>query len=136
MQTTSFIGIDDPALVKTITELVKQNGFRGGGSPAPAGVCVLAQKLIAYGDTSLYVQDYSAAIENLLLAITGLGYASCWIEGQVKRDGVQDKIAKLLKVPEGYEVIAFLPVGVSEADGKRPEYKAFTERAWFNEFGG
>jgi nitroreductase len=135
-QTTSFIGIDDPELVKTITALVKQNGFRGGSSVAPAGVIVLTQKITAYGSVCCNVQDYAAAIENLLLAITGLGYASCWIEGQVTAAAeTQQKIAQLLKIPEDYEVIAFLPVGLPEEDLKRPAYKPFEERAWFNGFG-
>lgn len=29
------------------------------------------------------VQDYSAAIENMLLAIVELGYQSCWYEGHI-----------------------------------------------------
>jgi nitroreductase len=130
-----LIGIDEPELLDSITALVKKNGFNG--TNAPAGICVLTQKAPAYGNTFFYVQDYSAAIENLLLAITGLGYASCWIEGQVAKDTqTQEKIASLLNVPKEYTVVAYLPVGVPEAEGKRPAYKAFGERGWFNGFGG
>jgi nitroreductase len=132
-QTTSFIGIDDPKLADSISEMVKQNGFKG--QKAPAGVLVLTQKIAAYGDVYCNVQDYSAAIENALLAITGLGYESCWIEGQVRRNDVQENIAKLLNIPKEYEVIAYLPVGYAAEDGKRPDYKPFAERAWFNGFG-
>jgi nitroreductase len=78
------------------------------------------------------VQDYSAAIENMLLAITALGYASCWIEGQITYNSeTQEKIAKLLKISSEYAVVGFLPVGVPEKEGKRPVYKPFSERAWF-----
>jgi nitroreductase len=79
------------------------------------------------------VQDYSAAIENMLLAITALGYASCWIEGQVTKDSeTQEKVNKLLKISAENTVVAFLPVGVPVNEGKRPAYKSFSERAWFN----
>lgn len=133
-QTTSLIALDDPDKVSFIAKLVKTNGFRGENPPA--GICILTQQIPAYGDVYFNVQDYSAAIENMLLAITALGYASCWIEGQVTKDtGTQEQIAKLLNIPADYTVVGFLPVGVAEAEGKRPDYKAFEERAWFNGFG-
>ncbi|MCL2810100.1 MAG: nitroreductase family protein, partial [Treponema sp.] len=80
-QTTSLIALDAPEMVKSVSSLVKANGFRGEG--APAGICILTQKTPAYEDKYFYTQDYSAAIQNMLLAVTSLGYASCWIEGQV-----------------------------------------------------
>jgi nitroreductase len=79
--------------------------------------------------------DCSAAIENMLLAITGLGYASCWIEGEITEDKVRQKaFAELLDIPDGYTVIAFLPVGVPAATGKRAIHRPFNERAFFNSF--
>ncbi|MCL2721387.1 MAG: nitroreductase family protein [Treponema sp.] len=133
-QTTSLIGLDDPQLVKSVSNIVKKNGF--GGDGAPAGICVLTQKIPAWEDNYYYIQDYSAAIENMLLAITALGYASCWIEGQVTCSAeTQNEIAKLLNIPADYIVVGFLPVGVPESEGKRPEYKKFEQRAWFNGFG-
>jgi nitroreductase len=92
----------------------------------------LTRREIAYGDVSLNVQDYAAAIENMLIAITALGYASCWIEGQVAEPKTQEQIAKLLHIPAEYTAIAFLPVGVPVNEGKRPSGKSFSERAWFN----
>jgi nitroreductase len=136
-QTTSLIALDDPQLVDSMINLIKKNGFRGTGGNPPAGICVLTQQIPAYEDVLFNVQDYSASIENMLLAITALGYASCWIEGQVTGNAeTQKQIAELLKIPAGYIVVGFLPVGVAESEGKRPEYKAFEERAWFNRFGG
>ncbi|MCL2764221.1 MAG: nitroreductase family protein [Treponema sp.] len=133
-QTTSLIALDDRELVGSVSKLVKKNGF--GGEGAPAGICILTQKTPAYEDKYFYIQDYSAAIQNMLLAITALGYASCWIEGQVTCSAeTQNNISKLLNIPAGYIVIGFLPVGVPETEGKRPDYKAFEERAWFNGFG-
>jgi nitroreductase len=130
-QTTSLIGIDDAKLLDSITNIVKKNGFGGGN--APAGICVLTLKTPAYDNKYFYVQDYSAAVENMLIAITALGYASCWIEGQVTENfETQKQIANILNVPADYTVIAFLPIGIPETEGKRPLYKAFSQRAWFN----
>lgn len=133
-QTTSLIALDDPKLIDSITKLVKKNGFTGGNPPA--GICVLTQPIPAYNDVRFNIQDYSAAIQNMLLAITSLGYASCWIEGQITESAeTQEQIAKLLNLPADYIVVGFLPIGVPEAEGNRPDYKKFEERAWFNGFG-
>jgi len=136
-QTTSLIALDDPELVNSMLSLVKKNGFRGTGSNPPTGICVLTQQVPSYEDKCFFTQDYAAAIQNMLLAITALGYTSCWIEGQVTKDvQTQQQIAKLLNIPEAYTVVGFLPVGTAEEEIKPPVYKAFEERAWFNRFGG
>ena len=131
-QTTSFIAVDDPELMGKLFSVIK----KGLGKTAPAMICVLTRKIIAYRDRTFYIQDYSAAIENMLLAITDLGYASCWVEGHITdEDRIGNKMAAILGVPEEYELIAYLPVGIPEAPGKRVRKKPLSERAWFNGFG-
>jgi nitroreductase len=130
-QTTSFIGLDDSVVLDSISNLIINNGF--SGKTAPAGICILTQKIPGYADVYFNIQDYSAAIENMLLAITALGYASCWIEGQVTENiGTQEQIATLLNFPAEYTVVGFLPIGIPEKEKKRPLYKSFSERAWYN----
>ena len=130
-QTTSFIAVDDPEVLKKLNAVIDPPL----GETAPAFVCVLTQKIVAYRDRIFNVQDYSAAIENALLAIADLGYASCWVEGHITdTDRIGDKMAAILGVPEDYELIAYLPVGIPEAEGKRIRKKPHSERAWFNGF--
>ena len=130
-QTTAFVGLDDPELVNAIMDIAKKNGYSGDN--AIAGICVLTQKIPSYNDVYFYPQDYSAAIENILIAVTALGYASCWVEGQItEKPEIQKRIAQMLNVPDEYTVIAFLPIGVPEKEGKRQSRKPFEERAWFN----
>ena len=131
-QTTSFIAVDDPEVLKKLNAVIDPPL----GETAPAFVCVLTQKIVAYRDRIFHVQDYSAAIENALLAIADLGYASCWVEGHITdTDRIGDKMAQILSVPEDYELIAYLPVGIPEAPGKRVRKKPLSDRAWFNRFG-
>ncbi|MDR0495564.1 MAG: nitroreductase family protein [Treponema sp.] len=133
-QTTSFIALDDPQLVNSVMSLVKKNGF--GGESSGAGICVLSRQIPSYANICFSVQDYAAAIENMLIAAAALGYASCWIEGQVtETTQTQEQIARLLKIPAEYSVVAFLPIGIPEKEGKRPPYKPFEERAWYNAYG-
>ena len=99
-------------------------------------ICVLTEQLIAYRNRTFYVQDYAAAIENMLLAIESLGYASCWIEGHITDiDQIGRKMADILGVPEHMELVCFLPVGRPAEAAKQPSKKPFDERAWFNGYG-
>ena len=128
-QTTSIVAVDDSNLLAQIRPLIKRVG-----STAPALIFVLSEKIVSYHGNCYSVQDYSAAIENMLLQITDLGYASCWIEGYMTdfKDGVGKHIAEILKLDPKYELVCCLPVGKPAEEIKRVEKKPFEERAWFN----
>lgn len=131
-QTTSFIAIDDPEVLRKVHSVIDPPL----GETAPAMICVLTQHIVAYRDRTFFVQDYSAAIENMLLAIADLGYASCWIEGHVTdADRIGDKMAQILGVPEDYHLIAYLPVGIPADQIPPLRKKPTSERAWINGFG-
>ena len=130
-QTTSLIAIDDPDVLHRIQAVIDPPV----GETAPAAICVLTQRINAYRDRCFAVQDYSAAIQNMLLAIIELGYQSCWYEGHITdEDGINKKMAAILNVPDDYEIVCFLPVGIAESEPLVPKKKAFEERAWFNGF--
>ncbi len=131
-QTTSLIAVDDPEVLKELKAVINPPV----AETAPAAVCVLTQRINAYRDKCFAVQDYSAAIENMLLTIEEMGYASCWYEGHITDDDrINDKMAKVLGVPDDYELVCFLPVGVPEGKAVEPKKKSFEERVWFNHFG-
>ena len=71
----------------------------------------------------------------MLLAIVDLGYQSCWYEGHVTDvDRIGYQMAQILGVPDEYELVCFLPVGIAEEECTVKAKKAFEERAWFNGF--
>ena len=130
-QTTSLIAVDDPDLLIRIRSVIDPPV----GETAPAMICVLSRRINAYRDRCFATQDYAAAIENMLLAITALGYQSCWYEGHITdTDRICDQIAQILNVPAEYELVCILPVGIAESEPTVPKKKAFHERAWFNGF--
>ena len=130
-QTTSLIAVDDPEVLKKLQSVIHPPV----GETAPAAICVLTQRINAYRDKCFAIQDYSAAIENMLLCIVALGYQSCWYEGHITdEDRIGYQMAQILGVPDEYELVCFLPVGVAVEDVKEPPKKAFEERAWFNHF--
>ena len=130
-QTASLIAVDDPILMKKLLAVIDPPI----AETAPAAICVLTQRITAYRDRCFAVQDYAAAIENMLLAITELGYASCWYEGHITdEDRLGSRMAQILGVPEDYELICFLPVGIPMEEAGHAPKKCFAERAWFNGF--
>jgi len=130
-QTTSLIGVDDEQVLAKLYELAETPLDKA----APAMICVLTQHVIAYRNKAFGVQDYSAAIENMLLAAVGLGYQSCWYEGQITdEDAIGRKMADMLSVPADYEMVCFLPIGVAAKPVRHVQKKPFEQRAWFNGF--
>jgi len=132
-QTTSFIAIDDPGLLSELKGMVDPPI----GATAPAWILVLTRPIVAYRDRVFNVQDYSAAIENMLLAIVALGYASCWYEGHITdADDIGGKLARRLGVPEAYRAVCLLPIGVPAEELRHARKRPLEERAWYNGFGG
>ncbi|MCI9552792.1 MAG: nitroreductase [Acutalibacter sp.] len=132
-QTTSLIAVDDPALLEKLKAAIDPPVAQ----TAPAAIFVLTQEICAYRDKRFNVQDYSAAIENMLLAANALGYESCWYEGHITDDDrIDRKLAEMLDVPEAYKLVCFLPVGkAAQKLGQGPAKKPFEQRAWWNGFG-
>ena len=57
-----------------------------------------------------WLEDGAAAVENMLIASTALGYGSCWLEGYtVPRE---EEFKELLGVPEGKRLLTLVPLGV------------------------
>ena len=130
-QTTSLIAVNDTELLNKLHKVIEPQVAK----TTPAIICVLTQKIIAYRDKCFNVQDYSAAIQNMLLAIVSLGYQSCWYEWHITDvDAIGRKMADILNVPADYELVCFLPVGVASEPLIYVEKKPFSERAWFNGF--
>lgn len=59
-----------------------------------------------------WLEDGSAAIQNMLLAATALGYGSCWLEGWTLR--YEAPFKALLNIPEEKRLLTLIPLGVPE----------------------
>ena len=130
-QTTSIIAIDDPAVLTDVKKIITRPNLQS----VPALICVLTQEIASYRGNSYHVQDYAAAIQNMLLAMKSLGYDSCWYEGYMNNEaGLGQKVADYLGVPEDYRLICVLPVGIAAEPLRKVEKKPFEQRAWFNGF--
>jgi nitroreductase len=55
-------------------------------------------------------EDGSAAVENMLIAATALGYGSCWLQGYTMPREEEFKI--LLEIPREKRLFTLVPIGV------------------------
>jgi nitroreductase len=55
-------------------------------------------------------EDSSAAVENMLIAATALGYGSCWLQGYTEPREVEFKT--LLDIPGEKRLLTLVPIGV------------------------
>jgi nitroreductase len=78
-----------------------------------------------------WVEDGSAAIQNMLLAATALGYGGCWVEGDALPR--EEQFKKLLGVPEGKRILALVPVG-GPAESPVKEKKPLAEVLHWEKF--
>lgn len=94
-------------------------------SEAPVAIVVCAdpeRSASRYGDRgrNLYVyQDTAAAVENLMIAATALGYAACWV-GAFD----EERARTALQIPLHLRPVAIVPVGKpavrAESSSRRP----------------
>jgi len=133
-QTTNFIIVDKPELLKAIGGL-HPNNLAMQQAKAMILCLIDRQPEPVYEGYSFQIEDCAAATENMLLAITALGYASVWIDGWLRCHNHAEVIGRLLHVPKDKVVRVLLPLGVPAEAGARKEKKPFPERAWFNGFG-
>jgi nitroreductase len=132
-QSTSFVVVTEP---ETIARIAALTGNKDVVASARAVVVVVMDPDATRDrEFGFGVEDYAAATENILLAIAALGYASVWIDGALRRDGVAERIGTLLGVPERREVRVILPVGVPEEQPVQAKKRGFGERAWFERYG-
>lgn len=133
-QTTDFVIVDDPNLINQIRQMHPANKAM---QQATAYIACIVDKQpeAVYMGMDFQVEDCAAAVENMLLAITAMGYASVWIDGWLRGEDRNNRIAALLSVPPQKTVRVLLPVGIPAEDYKQPPKKPFAERAWFNRYG-
>jgi len=133
-QTTTFVIVDDEELLKQIHQMHTSNKAMQQCKALIACVVDIEPEAI-YETHSFQVEDCAAAVENMLLAITAMDYATVWIDGWLRAEGRAQAIGKLLDLPAGKIVRIVLPIGIPAETCKQPKKKPFEQRAWFNRHG-
>jgi nitroreductase len=131
-QIATFVVVDDPKLLAQIAEIL---GNKPYCSTAKAMIVCVADPRPVYAKYSFAAEDCAAAVENMLLAVTALGYATVWLDGALRTDNRAARIGTLLGVPQGRTIRILLPLGVPAGLLQPREKLPFDRRAWFNRHG-
>jgi len=131
-QVVSFVIVDDPELLRQVAALVS----RPVCNTAKAMIACVTDPRPVFEGLSFDREDCAAAVQNMLLAITALGYASVWLDGVLRLGNVDRRVGRLLGVPDGKTVRIVLPIGVAAEPGVQREKLPLEQRAWFNRYGG
>jgi len=130
-QVASFVIVDDPQRLRQIAEILHKPVC---DSAKAMIVCVTDPRPVI-ADMSFAVEDCAASVENMLLAITALGYATVWLDGALRVEDRAARIGRILGVPAGKTIRILLPIGVPVEPGRQRERLPFDQRAWFNRYG-
>lgn len=82
--------------------------------------------------TKFWLEDGSAAVENMLIASTALGYGSCWLEGYTLPR--EEEFKALLGVPDNRRLLTLVPIGVP-VEWPEKEKKPLSEVIHWEKFG-
>jgi nitroreductase len=75
------------------------------------------------------IVDTTIAMQNMVLAASALGIGSCWI-GAFS----ENKVKKLLKIPDKWKVVALVTLGYPAEQPKPRKKKPFEDLFRFNQF--
>jgi nitroreductase len=100
IQPWEFVVVTEPAMLRKIADITDYGKFI-----AEASACVL----VLCAETKYFLEDGSAATENILLAARAHGLGSCWVAGDKKR--YAPDICRLVGAPRGYKLVSLIPIG-------------------------
>ena len=124
-QTVQLIILSNREALDPISALTPHTGL----STAPAAIAVLTDGSLTPPDRMNFEkEDYSAAVENMLLAATALGYASLWLDSPYFDAAKQQAAKELLRVPASFHLWAVLPIGKPDGAGTRREKLPYAAR--------
>jgi nitroreductase len=103
-------------------------------APLTIVVCGNMQKALEGEARALWVQDCSAATENILLAAHGLGLGAVWTALYLRDERAKSAI-EALKLPDHIVPLCAIIIG-HPAENPEPKDKWLPENVSYNEFGG
>ncbi|MEM5948274.1 nitroreductase family protein [Spirochaetia bacterium 38H-sp] len=110
-----FVIIDDFELKKKTADALPHGKFL---VDAPVGILVCGDLSAAHGGLEGYlIQDCSAAIENLLLAVNSLGLGACWL-GVYPREERIDAMRNIFELPKNILPVACISLGYPAEEKK------------------
>lgn len=105
VQPWEFIVVTKSDTLKKIGELAENGRFI-----ASCKACIA----VFSSDTKYYLEDGCAATQNILIAATSLGIASCWVAGDKKPYCSQ--VSNLLGIPASFKLVSLIALGYPKSE--------------------
>jgi nitroreductase len=132
-QPWEIIVLDDKKKISALSEIaLEQNWIK----KAPLFVVICINQRMAEGSfgvrgKNMYaLQSTAAAVQNMMLAATDIGLATCWVDVYD-----EEKTAELLGCPEHVVPIVAVAVGYAERTPEPPLRHEIPNFAWYNTHG-
>jgi nitroreductase len=122
-QPWEFVVVTDKATRRTIAGMTDYGPFI---ADAPVCIAVLA------GDTKYYLEDGSAAAQNILVAAHALGLGACWVAGDKKP--YAPKIVQVLGAPATVRLVALVALGWPQGPLPNPQKRALNDVLHWEKF--
>ena len=95
-----FVVITNRDTLKKLGQIASSGSFIKGAASCIAVFC---------SDTKYYLEDGSAATENILLAAADLGLGACWVAGDKKP--YMSEVSALLHAPRNLKLVSLISLG-------------------------
>lgn len=127
-----FVVITDKGQLQKLSEA---NPYAAMAAKAPLAIVVCGDmnKAAEGNAREFWIQDCSAATENILLAATGMGLGAVWTGTYPSKERCAD-VAKVLGLPESLIPLNTIVIGYPDADVS-PKDKWNTENISYNTYG-
>jgi nitroreductase len=130
-QSVRLIILPNRAAIEAVCAVAPTIGLQ----TTPAAIAVLTDKTVTpEGEFNFEKEDYAAAVENMLLAATALGYSSLWLDSPYFDAKNEKNAREVLSVPENFRLWAVLPIGKPDGQGSRREKLPFEKRVSYGTF--
>lgn len=124
IQPWRFIAVTESAIRKRIADISDYGKFI-----EQAAVCIA----VFCQDAKYYLEDGSAATQNMLNAARAHGLGSCWVAGDKKE--YAPVIRDLLGLPADYKLVSLVAIGYA-AEERNPEKKPLSEVLCWEKYSG
>jgi nitroreductase len=122
VQPWEFVVITDAEVLKKLSGLAENGRFLAN---CPACIVVLCK------ECNYFLEDGSAATQNILVAARAHGLGSCWIAGDKKP--YAQAVCDLVGAPKGFKLISLIALGHPNEKPERPK-RALTEVVHWEKF--
>ncbi len=133
-QPWAFIVVDDPELISQLGDSLPSSRLSNN---ATLGIipCGDFNNTLEGKGRDFWIQDCSAATENILLAAHSLGLGAVWTALSVtsEDDDRATKARQILNIPENLHPLCIITIGVP-AENPEPKDKWKTEKIFYNRF--